>query len=240
MRHRGYSAEAAEFLEDAGCLAVERIVAGRMVEVIVRTLELEAALQQVSSRIHNPLEQLFGLHAGQTFPAGPAGDYASVEVKIGEHSADLGQQNRIAKNGARVLGGFGIYVGRKTAAEKGRRQNHARIHLQQHMNRGHGDVGEEALGTAPWEVEDRLRLRGGAGCRRGGLKDQRLIRFAVGQHVAQRLARISRQRGTQHLQRIELRSSISRLQRSHQSAGQALRQAAEPNHGGAEELVEGR
>ena len=90
--------------------------------------------------------------------------------------------------------GFGIDMGRKAAAEKWRRQNHARIQLQQQMDRSHGDVREEALGTTPWEIEDRLPLRGGGGCRRVGLEDQRLIRFAVWQRVTQRLAGVRRKR----------------------------------------------
>ena len=161
-----------------GALAVERVVAGRVVQERLAAVAGRSSTPRSSGDArqveHAAAEDLPGLHGAERLAAGAAGHHHRVEREVAEHLADLAEDDGVAQDDPSVLLGPRVGVGGETAAQERWGQHHPRpASRASTWMRGHRHGRVEPLGAASREVED------GGGGLAVGLEDQRLAGAAL-------------------------------------------------------------
>ncbi|VTR68716.1 hypothetical protein DESC_720094 [Desulfosarcina cetonica] len=230
VRHRGYRMPQAG--QKGFRATIQGVMAGGMVELAGTDIRRQTVFNGQSADVgQRAAEKGCRLHAGQGLATGAAAHRHGGECQMAEAFADLAEDHRGTHGLAPVHVGLGVDLGRKSAAEKGRRQDYPQAGANQDVDRRQGDPGVQPLGATPGKVENR------AASLPGGVDDHRLI-VAAGRQAAEEGAGRNRRHGRlQQAQCLGPGEGPGARQMAHEPGGAALDPAAGPQGRGPQQGV---
>ena len=95
MGHQLYGV-AGKLFQQSGCVTVQGVMAGGVVEAVIAPLHLQATFQDKTTDIGDLTTQdIRGSELFQRFVAGTATHHAGIKIDIADHLTDLAEDDRI-------------------------------------------------------------------------------------------------------------------------------------------------